>query len=546
MILPEDSTQIQLFVQLPVWPLKRVIVVVIISAILIVSLFSVILVTGNSSIVGLGGPKIISKEQSGLVASDPLNGFETQQQLQSNNSYWQYGGTVNSNGSYKFFEAANQLSIGVSAQGNGGWSGYYAVTPPTNASLVHAVLSVSNSTNATGYYDTGLYMSASNQILNYVACLAVTTPTGVIWGVVHAQSSNGENPVITPLWVDGNQNQPLTGDCAISTNGLNSLSAYLNHALVYQSSDLSLGMPGPYSFYVEEETSVASSTVYANYQDFYVTMGSTVTVTGLPSNAQSLDIVGTSGKVYASAPVIGSTAVVNVGNYTYPFEAYVDAYSSSTGRSNSTLVAASSGPESVYGGDIYAFGGRPSTTVSLSVQAEDLSGHDLTGLAVVLTQNHQNLGNEYFPYQFTLSNSQTYTVTAYDYGSYTFDHWSDGSTSRLLTFSLSKNTALTAYYRNINAAPPAGKSLVSVTAVDSTGNPLAGMTATIWLNGVNVGLTYTPSSFEVKSGSIYYVAASSFGSYTFSHWSNGYAGSFYPIALSGGTYSLEAVYTANS
>ncbi len=528
--------------------MKRVLAAVIIGAILVVSVFAVIFLTGNQSVVGLAPPKTISRVQSGLIASDPLNGFETQQQLQSNGSYWQYGGTGTTNGSYTFFEAANQLSIGVTGQANGGWNGYYAVTPPTNASLVHAVLSVSNASDSAGYSDTGLYMSASNQILNYVACLAVTTPTGTVWGVVHAQSYNGQNPVITPLWVDGNKNQPLTGDCAMMTNGENSLSVYLNHALVYQANDLSLGMPAPYSFYVEEETSVASSTVYANYQDFYVTLGGTVTVTGLPSNAQSVDLIGTSGNVYATAPVADSKAVMNIGNYTYPLEGQIDAYSTTTamGHPNDSLVAASSGLQSVYGGDTYAFGNRPSTTITLSLQAEDLSGHDLSGLAVIVLQNHQTVGNEYFPYQFTLNNSETYTVTAYDYGSYTFDHWSDGSTSRVLTFSLSSDTTLTAYYRNVGSAPPAGKSIIIVTAVDSTGKPLTGLTATLWLNGINVGLTYTPSTFEISNGPIYYVAASSYGGYTFSHWSNGYTQSFYPVALGGTTLSLEAIYTASS
>jgi hypothetical protein len=528
--------------------MKRVAAAVIIAALLVVSVFSVIYLTGNLSTVGLAPPKTIAKEQSGLIASDPLNGFETQQQLQSNSSYWQFGGTGSSNGSsYKFFEAANQLSIGVSAQSNGGWTGYYAVTPPTNASLVHAVLSASNATDSAGFSDTGLYMSASNQVLNYVACLAITSPTGTVWGVVHAQSWNGQNPIINPLWVDGSKNQPLTADCAIMTNGLNSLSLYLNNALVFQSSSLNLGMPGPYSFYIEEETSVAGSTVYANYHDFYVTLGGTVTVSGLPSNAQSVDIIGGTGRVYAAATVTDHTAILNVGNYTFPLQGNIEAFSTSTamGHPAGSLVASSTGLQTIYGGDLYTFGSRPSTTISLNLQAQDLSGHDLSGLAVVVTQNQQTLGNQYFPYQFTLNNSQTYTVTAYDYGSYTFDHWSDGSTSRVLTFSLSRDTTLTAYYRNTGSPPPAGKSIISITAVDSTGKPLTGMTASLWLNGVNVGITYTPSSFEINNGPIYQVAASSFGGYTFSHWGDGFPLSFYPIALSGSTFSLVAVYTAN-
>ena len=71
------------------------------------------------------------------------------------------------------------------------------------------------------------------------------------------------------------------------------------------------------------------------------------------------------------------------------------------------------------------------------------------------------------------------------------------------------------------------------------------MTATLWHNGVLVGVTYTPSSFEAEDGSFYYVAASNFGGYTFSHWSNGSTDTFIPISVGAGTYSLEAVYTSD-
>ncbi|MDA4134401.1 MAG: hypothetical protein OK441_02405, partial [Thaumarchaeota archaeon] len=287
--------------------MKRSILIGTVSAVVIVGLIASMMVIGGisgSGIAGIpgtgGGPKTINKDQSGLIASDPLNNFETQQQLQANDSFWQYGGSGSSGGYYNFFEAADQLHIGVAANGSGGWTGFYGVTPPTNASLVHAVLSA-NATTADGYADTGLYMSASNQLLNYIACLAVTTPTGTVWGVVHAQSATGLNPTITPIWVDFSQNQPLTRDCVMVTNGENSLSVYLDHVLVYQANDISLNMPPPYSFYVEQETQVASGLLYGNYQDFYATLGDAVSVTGLPSTAQSVDLVGVSGTVYASA-----------------------------------------------------------------------------------------------------------------------------------------------------------------------------------------------------------------------------------------------------
>src|ERR1700687_1517557 len=124
--------------------MKRALMFGLTAAILLGAVVSAAFLTG---VIGKGPPSpgSLVKVQSGLVASDPLNKFETQQQLQSNNSYWQYGGTAVQNSSYyTFFETANQLHIGVTASSSGAWTGYYAVTPPTNASLVHAILTTSN------------------------------------------------------------------------------------------------------------------------------------------------------------------------------------------------------------------------------------------------------------------------------------------------------------------------------------------------------------------------------------------------------------------
>jgi hypothetical protein len=41
----------------------------------------------------------------------------------------------------------------------------------------------------------------------------------------------------------------------------------------------------------------------------------------------------------------------------------------------------------------------------------------------------------------------TYTVAASDYGNKVFDHWEDGSTHRMRTLDISKDTTITAYYK---------------------------------------------------------------------------------------------------
>jgi hypothetical protein len=523
------------------------------AAVLLGGVVSAAALTGNLSAVGLTSPikpspGSLVEVQSGLAASDPLNGFETQQQLQSNSSYWQYGGTSGANNSYySFFESANQLHIGVAATNSSNWTGYYAVTPPTNASLVHAVLTSPGNGSNPGYYDIGLYMKASNQVLNYLACVAITTPAGTTWGLVHAQGTTSENAIVTPLWVDTSQNQPLTRDCTIVTNGDNSVQLYLDNVLVYHSTFLNLGMPPPYSFFIEDESLVSNQLLYGQYQGFYATTGSSVTVTNLPSSAVTVELVSPSGQVLATAPASSGKAALDVGAFSFPISGFIRAYSSATDPSNSTMVAYTPTTQQIYGGDEFAFGGHATLTSSLQVQAEDLTGHDVNGLLVSLTQGRDAVSSQYMPWTFTVNNSQTYTLTANDYGSYTFDHWSDGSTSRVLTLSVTQSTSLVAYYRDSNSPPPSGKAILSVSAVDSNGTAITGLTISLWQNGVLEGVSYSPGSFVVTPGVLYAVSVSDYGPYTFDNWGDGVSSQFHFIGVDAGTTTdLQAVFTTGS
>jgi hypothetical protein len=89
---------------------------------------------------------------------------------------------------------------------------------------------------------------------------------------------------------------------------------------------------------------------------------------------------------------------------------------------------------------------------SLTVNSEDLSNNPLTGLYMQLdNSNGQQINQGYTTVTFNNLASGTYTVYANDYCAsptqYTFNHWSDGSTSRGDSVTISgSNVARTAYY----------------------------------------------------------------------------------------------------
>ncbi len=92
--------------------------------------------------------------------------------------------------------------------------------------------------------------------------------------------------------------------------------------------------------------------------------------------------------------------------------------------------------------------GQASTGSTVSVSTVNTAGAEVTGFYIALGQNGQQIQSAYSPAQFTVNSSQTYQVTAEDYGGYVFDHWSDGTTSRvhLVTAGPGAST-LTAVYR---------------------------------------------------------------------------------------------------
>src|SRR5271155_1972554 len=483
---------------------------------------------------------VLSLKESGLESYEPENSTN----LQAGNFA---GDAATGNGSYTVFDVASFLHIGVKAPSNGSWAGYYQVTPSTYASLVQAVL-VAPAGNLTGYFTNGIYVQASNQVLNYVTCVSVTNSTGTYWMVVHA-NKNGDSAsdptTYDTLWHDASEHQSPIRDCELVTNGQNALEVYLDHTMVYQSSSLSLGIQQPFNFFVGVESEYAAQLTYGSTRDFYVTNGDAVNLTGLPSNAVFAEVVDSHGYVLASGQAASGKASINLGGNSFPVVGYIEVFDKAPAAVNDSSGELASTPSevSIFGGDVYALGPNPSTTSQLTINPEDMNGNLLNGYYTVLMKNGVQVAAGYSPTTFTLETGQTYTVLVSDYGNYVFDRWSDGSVSRIMQISISGDTSINAIFREANSPPPSGQSLISVSAVNSSGGAITGFYSTLWENGFMVAQAYSPASFVVNNNVTYQVTISNFGSNTFVGWRGASNDTFDSVTTGTGTStSLVAVY----
>ena len=300
----------------------------------------------------------INKIQCGLYASDPLNNATlTQQQLQANQKYWVYGGDAPAeNAPYAYYEDPNGLHIGVQAPANGTYAGYYAVTPSSNAQLFHAVLTSPLRTTPYGDFQNGLYVQTTQAPVNYVTCVAITNNQATVWAIVHTYGSPFGSLAFQTLWYDPSDNQPLTRDCTIITNGQNYLKVYLDNVLVYSSSALALGMPAPFNAFLEPQSSYNGAELFGTYSNFYSALSENAKVINSPSSAATAEVLDSTGNILASSPVISGNATLDVGKYDFPINANVKVFDS-----NNVQIASTPLVETVYGGDAYSVVGSSGT-----------------------------------------------------------------------------------------------------------------------------------------------------------------------------------------
>lgn len=317
----------------------------------IAALLGILTLAGLASVSGsassfAASSTAITKVSSGLVASDPLNKDLTMAQLERS-SYWTFSGDAISEGApYNFYENSAGLHIGVQAVSPGTYAGFYGESPNTNFVLAHAVVTAPVSTIPQGVFEAGIYVQTADGDINYVTCTSSTTSSGTVWTLVWATGNTNEATNFQTLWTSGT-GLSLTESCTIITNGNNYLKLYLDGKLEYSSSSLSLQMPTPFQIYLEPETSYAGKELYASFLNYYLTSGEYLTINNLPSSATHVELI-SNGRVIASASKTGSSAQIEMGGFTLPVSAKIEALSSS-----GKVVASTTGTVSIYGGDVY-------------------------------------------------------------------------------------------------------------------------------------------------------------------------------------------------
>lgn len=345
----------------------------------------------------------IDKTKSGLVASDPLdNETKTKQQVLSDTRYWTYYGTAVSekNTPYDIYKDSQGMHIGEpgpdpAVYGDGSYSGYYAVSPDTNAVLVHAVLTATNQAVLHNDFQNQLEIMTTSGQVNYLDCAAITNTDGTYWTLVHGYGDNIEASHFDTLWVDTHPNQPLTRDCTVITNGANYLKLYMDNVLVYSSNTLALGMPAPFDYYLQTMNSYYNQMRYGTFKDYYATTDENIQITNNPSGAATVSLVDSSGNTLASSSVTAGSAALDVGKYHFPISGTINVYDSSN-----NVIA--SGAENIYGGDVFSVdastGGNPtgpqsptnlsatsisSSQINLSWDApSDTGGSAITGYSI--------------------------------------------------------------------------------------------------------------------------------------------------------------------
>ncbi len=298
----------------------------------------------------------VNKVSSGLVASDSLtNETMNKEQLLANQKYWKYNGSAEYYQTpYDLYKDSQGLHLGVQSPANGEWRGIYAVSPTTDASLFHSVITTDRRTNPptipSTFYSNALYVqTAAITDVNCVTCFSDTSSYGTVWAIFSATGNDFGATEFTRLWYDSSADQPLTRDCTIVTNGDNYLKVYLDGIQVYENSTLNLKMPGPFNAFLEPQTSYAGDMQYGTYSDYYATKGETIQVTNNPPLAVKVRLVDSTNHELASAPVTSGTATLNIGKYKMPLVASIVVYDA-----NDIQLASTTTPANIYGGYVYS------------------------------------------------------------------------------------------------------------------------------------------------------------------------------------------------
>ncbi len=142
---------------------------------------------------------------------------------------------------------------------------------------------------------------------------------------------------------------------------------------------------------------------------------------------------------------VGTQYTVSVANYgPYIFDHWADGSTNSSASltlaGNTTLTA------------YYQILTTPPCRIALTVKSADMSGHLFIGMWTVIWSGQSVAATGYTTFVYAAQSGSTYIVWVADYGPYTFNHWSTGSTDPTIEVTPTQATTLVAYYNTPGCA----------------------------------------------------------------------------------------------
>jgi hypothetical protein len=184
------------------------------------------------------------------------------------------------------------------------------------------------------------------------------------------------------------------------------------------------------------------------------------------------------------------------------------------------------------------------TTSTVTVDSVNQNGVAITGYYTALYNSGGGVvASGFTPKTFSTTAGQAYSVVADGYGSCTFSKWSDGVTSNPRSFTATSSAVtFTADYTCASVA-----STVTVDSVNQDGAKITGYYTALYSSGGGVVASgFTPKTFSVSSGQAYSVAASGYGSCSFSNWSTTDNDSRLSFVATSVGQTFTAVYDCNN
>ena len=324
----------------------------------------------------------IIKTQSGLVASDALTTGDL--------SRWHLFGTaVARNATHVGSEDASGLHIGVLAPRENKWSGFFAISPLTKATLFHVKMSLPDARPMKNMADVALYVQQEmykDPRINSVGCGADIFPDSTRWSVGWGQGNSTTQTFHQTVYTDSNNssNQPATRECTLVTNGDNELKAYIDGKEVFSSKTMHLNMPRPFQSYLELQTNSATPSngrIYVGtFTDYYETTGEFVTVTGAAPGSMVEMTNGTSNVILSSAfASANGTALLDIGKYHMPIKGSIQVFDAA----GVNMLASTQGPVGggIYGGDMFSVSNnsvpQPSPAISSQPSQQSEGGANI-------------------------------------------------------------------------------------------------------------------------------------------------------------------------